>query len=86
MDPSDEILNEHARRWAERVAETADTLEALALEWKVSKTALEDLPMGIQASTEIDPTNAFTLPHAKVVMDCANKLRSVVASAARDFK
>jgi len=83
MHPSDELLDEGARRWLDRVGEKADELETLALEWRLGRDALAQLP---SPAAEIDPTSAFALPHAAVVMDVATQLCKLVAQGRTGFQ
>jgi hypothetical protein len=51
----------------------------------MSKAALDEIPMGIEAAAAIDPSISYALPHAAVVMDPATTLRDIAADVERSF-
>ena len=74
-----DALDARAAEWGRRLAEVADELEAMALEWRLSPEAEAELPMGVEEAARVDPTSAYALPHAAAVMDVARRLRTIAA-------
>jgi hypothetical protein len=72
-------LDARAREWAQRILETAESLQMLAIERKRDDDTWAALTMGTEGAGQVNPRIAFALPHSAAVLDCSLTLRRVAA-------